>query len=361
MNPSATMERLAAPSCPAAKAMRSCFLGKPVGHRSATVTTAAVTGCRRSARTTLLIIRCDASGKKTIAITGATGLVGSRLVSRLSSRGDKVHVLTRNTQRAKSLLPFPNIAYYEPAAWTEGVKGSDGVVNLAGEPIGTRWTPQIKQEILDSRVSVTKKLAAIINALPEGDKPKVLVSSSAVGYYGVSDTSTFNETSPAGADYLAEVCKQWEAAAAEAQAPRTVIIRTGIVLAKNGGAIARMLPVFQLFAGGPLGTGQQWCSWIHRDDLVNLILDALADEKYSGTYNGTAPQPVRMSELCSSLGSTLGRPSWLPVPDFAVQTLLGEGASVVLDGQKVIPSRAQEAGFRFKYNKIEEAMANILR
>lgn len=153
------------------------------------------------------------------------------------------------------------------------------------------------------------------------------------GYYGVSMTDKFTEASTPGDDFLATVCKDWEAAANESTSSRTVILRTGIVLAKEGGALARMLPIFQLFSGGPLGSGSQWCSWVHRDDLVGLILAALEpSSKMDGAYNATAPSPVRMAELCAALGKQLGRPSWLPVPDFALQVLLGEGAMVVLDG-----------------------------
>lgn len=239
-------------------------------------------------------------------------------------------------------------------------QGSTAVVNLAGEPIANRWTPELKVEIKRSRVTATKKIVAAINALPAGSRPKVLVSSSAVGFYGASDSATFDESSPSGRDYLAEVCREWEGAANEAQVDRKVIVRTGIVLAREGGALGRMLPVFQLFAGGPLGSGRQWFSWIHRDDLVSMMVEAVKNPAYAGVINGTAPAPVRMSEMCSALGDVLGRPSWLPVPDFALQTLLGEGAQVVLDGQKVLPTRTQALGFKYKYASIRDALRNLV-
>jgi len=300
------------------------------------------------------------SSKGSIAITGATGLVGTRLVQALLSTGYTVHVLTRNVASAKTKIPLPGVDFHAPSNWGSAISGTTAVVNLAGEPIATRWTPELKKEIKKSRISLTQQLSNAINSLPEAQRPKVFISSSAVGYYGTSDDSTFSEASPNGGDYLAEVCKDWEAAAQSAQT-RVVIIRTGIVLAKEGGALAKMIPVFQIFAGGPLGSGRQWFSWIHRDDLVGMILTAIKDDQWSGVYNGTAPNPVRMGELCSELGRVMGRPSFFPVPDFALKTLLGEGAQVVLDGQRVLPTRAQDGGYRFRYSQVGDALKDILR
>ncbi|WIA21060.1 hypothetical protein OEZ86_004940 [Tetradesmus obliquus] len=303
-----------------------------------------------------------AGDKLTIAVTGATGLVGSRLAAKLAAQGNKVRVLTRNVSSAKAKLQYPGLEFYSLAQITEAVKGADAVVNLAGEPIGTRWTPAIKKQIKQSRLDITSKVASAISNSPEASRPKVFVSSSAVGYYGASATASFTEDSPAGNDYLAQICTEWEAAAKNVPAStRSVIIRTGIVLARDGGVLARMLPIFELFAGGPLGTGKQWVSWIHRDDLVDMIIDAIKKPAYSGVYNGTAPKPVTMAQLCSSVGGVLGRPSWLPVPDFAITTLLGEGAQVVLEGQKVLPTRAQQAGFNFKYTELPDALRNLLK
>ncbi|KAK9806784.1 hypothetical protein WJX72_002731 [[Myrmecia] bisecta] len=298
--------------------------------------------------------------KLTVAVTGATGLVGTRLVAKLTAHGHSVKVLTRDVKRARSKLAAPRVEFFGPDQWAKAVCGCSGVINLAGEPIATRWNAAHKAEIKRSRVGVTSMVADAINACPPDQRPEVLVSSSAVGFYGVSETQTFSEASSSGSDYLAEVCREWEAAAKRAQATRVVLIRTGIVLAREGGALGKMLPVFNIFAGGPLGTGRQWMSWIHRDDLVDLMIEAVRNPSYEGVYNATAPNPVRMSELCATLGSVTGRPSWLPVPDFALQTLLGEGASVVLEGQKVLPKRAQEAGFQFKYNRVSEALRNLI-
>ncbi|KAL0042688.1 hypothetical protein WJX79_007833 [Trebouxia sp. C0005] len=296
-----------------------------------------------------------------IAVTGATGLVGSRLVSRLSAQGHTVRVLTRNPDKARSKLPYARLQFFNIGQQLpDALKGATGVVNLAGEPIATRWSASLKREIKASRVNITAHLADAINALPEPERPEVICSASAVGYYGNSQSQTFNESSTSGRDYLAEVCRDWENAAQQAKTKRVVIVRTGIVLAKEGGAMAKMLPIFNIFAGGPLGNGQQWCSWIHRDDLVNLYIEALQNSSFKGTYNATAPNPVRMSELCSSLGRVLGRPSWLPVPEFALQTLLGEGAKVVLEGQRVLPARAQEQGFGFKFDDVDLAVRDIV-
>ncbi|NWF61618.1 MAG: TIGR01777 family protein [Fischerella sp.] len=304
-----------------------------------------------------------------IAVSGATGFVGSRLVERLHKEGHRVLVLTRNTAHAQKVFPkqaFPNveIVAYTPTvsgAWQEAIATCDGVVNLAGEPIGEgRWTPERKQEILNSRKLSTQKIVeAIVNANP---KPSVLVNASAIGYYGTSETAAFDETSSAGNDFLAQVCQAWEAEAQKVTdaGVRLVILRFGIVLGL-GGALGKMITPFKLFAGGPIGSGRQWFSWIHIDDLVNLILQALTQPQMSGVYNATTPQPVRMSELSNTMGKVMHRPSWLPVPGFAIEALLGDGAIVVLEGQQVLPKRTIESGFEFKYPNLQPALEQILK
>ena len=303
-----------------------------------------------------------------VAIAGATGFVGSRLVERLHSEGHSVLVLARDSERARRVFPasaYPNleIVAYTPAEsgdWQNSIAGCDGVVNLAGVPIAEeRWTAARQQAILDSRKLTTAKLAeAIANANP---KPSVLVSASAIGYYGTSETAEFDENSPAGNDFLAAVCKDWEAAAQPVKnaGTRLAILRFGIVLGM-GGALAKMLPPFKLFAGGPIGTGKQWFSWIHRDDVVNLILFALQNPQIEGVLNATAPNPVRMNELCQTLGAVLQRPSWLPVPGFALELLLGDGAKVVLEGQKVLPKKTLASGFQYQYPNLKSALEEIL-
>ncbi len=304
-----------------------------------------------------------------VAITGATGFVGSRLVERLQKQGIKVLVLTRNAERARSFFPtsaYPNveIAGYTPTAsgsWQNEIANCEGVVNLAGTPISEgRWTTERKQEILNSRKLTTQKIVEAI-ALST-TKPKVLVNASAVGYYGTSETTTFNENSSNGSDFLAQVCQTWEAEAQKVtdSGVRLVILRFGIVLGM-GGALGKMITPFKLFAGGPIGSGEQWFSWIHVDDIVNLILQALTTSSMSGVYNATAPHPVRMAELSSTMGEVMNRPSWLPVPGIAIEAMLGDGAVVVLEGQKVLPQRTLSSGFTYEYPNLKPALAEILK
>jgi uncharacterized protein len=307
-----------------------------------------------------------------VAITGATGFVGSRLVERLQSLGHEVLVLTRNPEAARQKFPIEVYKTVEvlgyASDWQTHIAGCDGVVNLAGTPIAEqKWTPEYKQQILDSRLQTTANLVAAITSgraqpnVQADPQPQVLVNASAIGFYGTSETGEFNELSLAGNDFLAEVCSKWEAEATKVQASgtRLVILRLGIVLGM-GGALAKMLTPFRLFAGGPIGSGRQWFSWIHQDDVVSLIVKALTDGAMQGVYNATAPNPVRMTELCTVLGQQMQRPSWLPVPGFAIEALLGDGAVVVLEGQKVIPQQTLNSGFNYEYQTVDRALAQIL-
>jgi len=303
-----------------------------------------------------------------VAIAGGSGFVGSRLVERLHQKGNSVLLLTRNTAFAQKVFPsqaFPNVEIiaYTPTvsgSWQDAIAGCDGVVNLAGEPIAEeRWTPEHKQQILNSRQLGTQKIVeAIANANP---KPGVLVNASAIGYYGTSETATFDETSESGNDFLSEVCLAWEGEANKVKnaGVRLVILRFGIVLGM-GGALGKMITPFKLFAGGPIGSGRQWFSWIHLDDLVNLILQALTKTQMEGVYNATAPNPVRMADLSQTMGQVMHRPSWLPVPAFALEVLLGDGAKVVLEGQQVLPRRTVESGFEYQYPNLPAALREIL-
>ncbi|XP_066323058.1 epimerase family protein SDR39U1 homolog, chloroplastic isoform X1 [Miscanthus floridulus] len=303
----------------------------------------------------------------TVSITGATGFIGRRLVQKLLSDDHKVCVLTRSASNAASVFPastYPGLTIAEQGDWEACVRGSSAVVNLAGMPISTRWSPEVKQEIKQSRVNVTSKVVKYINHAGNADtRPSVFVSATAIGYYGTSEIHSFDESSPSGNDYLAEVCREWEATACQVNQEdvRLVLLRIGVVLGKDGGALAKMIPLFMMFAGGPLGTGRQWFSWIHLDDLVNLIYESLTNPTYKGVINGTAPNPVRLSELCERLGRIVGRPSWLPVPEFALKAVLGEGASVVLEGQKVLPAKAKDLGFSYRYPYVEDALKAIAR
>lgn len=302
-----------------------------------------------------------------IAVTGATGLVGSSLVAKLNQIGHQILVLTRSVSKAQQVFPasaFPNleIMQYTPQEsgdWQQSISGCDAVINLAGEPIAERWSPSQKQAIMESRQLGTRKLVEAISMAEQ--KPQVLVSGSAIGYYGTSETSVFDENSGSGTDFLAQVCQNWEAEAQKVteHGVRLVILRIGIVLA-NGGALGKMIGPFKMFAGGPIGSGKQWFSWIHRHDLVNLICQGVENQSMSGIYNATAPNPVRMSQLCQTLGEVMSRPSWLPVPDFVLEVLLGDGAIVVLEGQQVLPKKTQAIGFNYQFPDLKPALADIV-
>ncbi len=273
---------------------------------------------------------------------------------------------TRNVSSAERVLPKSEnleIVAYSPKEagdWQSKIAGCDGVVNLAGEPIAeNRWTPELKKTLLESRTLTTQNVVnAIAQATP---KPTVLVNASAIGFYGTSETASFDENSASGQDFLAEVCRAWEAEANKVKesGTRLVILRIGIVL-ENGGALGKMLAPFKMFAGGPIGSGKQWFSWIHREDLVSLIIRALTSGM-EGVYNATAPTPVKMAELTNTLGQVMNRPSWLPVPGFALEAMLGDGAIVVLEGQQVLPKRTLESGFEYAYPTVKQALEAILK
>jgi len=303
-----------------------------------------------------------------IAITGATGFIGKELVNRLAIN-HQIVVFTRNVEKAKSVFK-PNLlsnlefVAYTPkqgGEWQKKVDGCEVVVNLGGAPIAERWTPDYKREILESRQLGTRMMVEAISQAT--NKPKALINASAIGFYGTSETETYTEISPAGNDFLAEVCQTWEDEAQKvtSEGVRLVILRFGIVLG-NEGALAKMIPPFKIFAGGPIGTGKQWFSWIHIDDVVKMIETAIASPQLQGTFNATAPYPVTMSQLCETLGDVLKRPSWLPVPSIALELLLGDGAKVVLEGQKVLPQKTQEVmNYDFQYSNLKSALENIVK
>jgi uncharacterized protein (TIGR01777 family) len=303
-----------------------------------------------------------------VVVAGATGFVGARLVEALSQRGDEVVVLTRNPEgrAARRLAALPKV---RAEGWTAGpggdwyalVDGADAVVNLAGEPVvGHRWSGAQKRRILESRVLTTRAVVEAIEAAKV--RPRVFVNASAIGYYGPREDEELDETARAGADFLADVCDAWEAEARKATKwTRAVQLRIGIVLGEEGGSLAEMVRPFKLGAGGPIGSGRQWVSWIHRDDLVSLVLHALDHEALSGPVNATAPAPVRNAELSREIGRVLHRPSWLPVPEFALRVALGEVAGMLVRGQRVVPRKALESGFRFAHAQLGPALEGILR
>jgi len=277
-----------------------------------------------------------------IAVFGASGFIGSHLVAALQARGDDV--------RAASMR--------EPHAAAAAAGGMDAVVNLAGEPIAQRWNAEVKQRIRESRTTVPSKFFdALAHVEP---KPQAYISASAIGYYGTSEDASFTETSPPGMDFLAQVCVEWENVAQRGReyAMRVACVRSGLALGRDGGVFAKILPVFKTGAGGRLGAGKQWYSWIHIDDLVGIYI--LAIDKLAGAMNGTAPNPVRNKEFTEALGRALHRPAALPVPTFALKMMLGEGADMALQGQRVLPERAQAEGYAFKYPTIESAITKLL-
>ncbi len=298
-------------------------------------------------------------------LLGCSGFVGRELVPFLQGLGHSLTVVSRRAH------PFPqgeggltclqldpsDAASWQKAELLEALAAADGVVNLAGEPIAEkRWTPAQRQLLIDSRVGTTRML---VEAMARSPQPaKLLVNASAVGYYGTSLEECFTEASPAADDLLGHLCREWEAAADGAPAGcRVVKLRFGIVLGPDGGALGRMLPVFRAGLGGPIGSGRQWMSWIHRHDLCRLIATAIEDPAYSGVYNAVAPEPTRMAIFAACLGRVLGKPSLLPVPGVVLQLLLGDGAQVVLEGQHVVPERLLGQGFSFVYGDLNAALA----
>jgi uncharacterized protein (TIGR01777 family) len=302
-----------------------------------------------------------------LLLLGCSGFVGRELVPILLELGHQIILVSRQALPLASLSGddrFTRVRLNpaEPASWQqaallEALATAEGVVNLAGEPIAEqRWTPAHLQLLRASRITTTRLLVAAMAELSQ--PPAVLVNGSAVGYYGTSEEASFRETTPAGADLLGQLCQDWEAAALEAPSPcRVVILRIGIVLGPDGGALGKMLPVFRAGFGGPVGSGRQWMSWIHRQDLCRLIAIALEDNTFRGAYNAVAPQPIRMAQFAEALGRALGRPSLLPVPAPILQLLLGDGARVVLEGQQVVPERLLAEGFSFQFGELSAALA----
>jgi len=299
-----------------------------------------------------------------VTVTGATGLLGPSLVDALRESGAQVTVLSRDPERARARLGDVQAVGWdllsEPAP-AEALIGRDAVLHLAGEPVAQRWSEKVKRAIRDSRVIGTRNLVAGLAEAGEpqpGGRPKTLISSSATGYYGPHGEEPLDEDAPPGTDFLAQVCAEWEAAAASATelGMRVVHVRTGVVLDKSGGALAKMLPPFRLGVGGPVAGGEQYMPWIHAQDVIGMMLAALEDERWSGPINATAPDPVPNRVFSKVLGKVLGRPSLLPVPSLALRALYGEMAEIVTSGARVMPAKPLVLGYEFAYPQLEAAL-----
>ncbi|MCT2534386.1 TIGR01777 family oxidoreductase [Aquibacillus koreensis] len=295
-----------------------------------------------------------------IAVTGGTGFIGSKVTESLIKQGHHIYVLTRSPDKHENTEQITYVGWlketYKPE--TE-LPNLDAIINLAGDSLFGYWTETKKQRIIDSRIQATENAVALIEKLDQ--KPSVFINASAIGFYGTSDTETFTEnTTTPGNDFLAEVTSQWEQTAKKANelGVRTVFTRFGIVLGKEGALPMMALP-FKMFAGGKVGTGEQWMSWVHVDDVVEMIKFSLHHSNVEGALNVTAPNPVRNKAFSKTLARVLGRPYWLPAPAFAMKTILGEMSLLVLEGQCVKPNKATESGYTFLYPELTEALREI--
>jgi len=302
-----------------------------------------------------------------IVVTGATGFIGTALITALRAAGDAIVVLSRDADRARQQLGDVTAVTCDLQSlgpWTTALEGAAAIVHLAGEPIaGRRWDARQKQRLRDSRVEATRTLVEAIAALPATARPRALISASGSDYYPFEPDADFDddevtESAEPGESFLARLCRDWEAEAraAERLGVRVVCMRTGLVLGPGGG-LAKMTTPFKLFVGGRIGNGRQWVPWIHRDDAVRAYMAAVDDERYTGPIN-LVTTSVRNAELSQSLGKALGRPSWLPVPGFALRAALCELADYALHGRRVIPKRLRELGFTWTYPNLDEALAH---
>lgn len=307
--------------------------------------------------------------KKRILITGATGLIGSRLTNALCTMGAYVKVLTTNPSSAKKLFKsnytieiLDSAKFPDSESLSKQISETDAIVNLGGANLGARrWNSSYKELIYDSRIELTEHIAEGIRYADP--KPEVLVNASGVGIYGDTGDEIVTEESGTGNDFLAKVCKDWESKAMEAipLGVRVTLIRTGIVLDMNGGALPQLLLPFKFFAGAYHASGKQWISWIHIDDIVSLYLKAIEDKDLSGPVNGTSPAAVRNKDFIITAGKILGRGFIMPVPAFALKIAAGEFAESIIAGQRVVPRKAINSGFIFKYPELDEALRNLLR
>jgi uncharacterized protein len=301
-----------------------------------------------------------------VAVTGATGNIGRALVRELTAQGDEVTALSRNAERAKETLGIEVVGWERPKSErppAEALRGRDGVVNLLGEPLAQRWTEETKREIRDSRILGTRNLVAALAELPEGERPRVLVSQSAVGWYGARGDEPVDESEPPASGFEAQSTVDWEAEArrAEELGVRVVTTRTGVYLSQAGGALETMLPPFRLGVGGPVAGGRQYVPWVHMDDVVGALAFCLHTEAATGPVNVTAPEPVTNRDFSKALGRVLRRPAVVPVPALALKILYGEMAVVVTSGRRAVPRRLQELGYEFRRPDLEDALREATR
>ncbi|MDM5317949.1 TIGR01777 family oxidoreductase [Fictibacillus sp. b24] len=299
---------------------------------------------------------------KNILVSGGTGFIGKHITQLMQSTY-KIFILTRNPENKPKQKNVTYIEWLTPHSTPEKeLPRIDAVINLAGESINGRWTDEKKQTILNSRLKATESLLNLAEKLPE--PPSVWVNASAIGYYGTSETEVFTEdTETHGTDFLAEVVKAWETKAkgAESLGCRTIYTRFGLVLGRDGGVLPQLSLPYRFFAGGTVGSGEQWVSWVHVEDLANLIKAAIENEQYSGPVNVTAPHPVTMKEFGQVTGDVMHRPHWLPAPSIAFKLLFGEMSMLILKGQQVLPDKALNNGFQFTYPHLKGALHDLLQ
>lgn len=291
-----------------------------------------------------------------IFITGGTGLIGKPLCEELASHNHELFVLSRSKRKNSKNIDY--ILWDDSFKFSEHINGMDIVINLAGEPIaGKPWSNEQKKKLRDSRIDITREIVSAINSVP--NKPKKLINASAVGIYGDRKDEKIKESSDLGEGFLPNICKEWEIEAGKALT-NVVLLRIGIVLGKDGGALEKMVPPFQLFIGGPLGSGKQWMPWIALEDAVGIIKFTVEKPELKGIVNVTSPNPVTNKEFSNILGNVLFRPSFMPVPAFGLKLILGEMADMLLGGQYVIPEVVSKQGYIFKHPRVEETLRKIL-
>jgi uncharacterized protein (TIGR01777 family) len=299
-----------------------------------------------------------------IFITGGTGFVGRALSARLLEGGHELTILTRSLRHARPLPPGASYLEGDPTkegAWQESIAQHDGVINLAGASIFRRWTDAAKQVMRESRILTTNHVVEALKA--RRPKQTHLLSASAIGYYGFHEDEALDENSPPGMDFLADLAGEWESAALEARESgvRVVLTRFGVVLGEGGGALEKMIPLFKWWLGSPLGSGKQWFSWIHRQDLAGALAFLLEHHEIHGPVNCTAPQPIRNEEMTKILGEVLGKPTFMPaVPSLVLGAVLGEFGSILLKGQKVLPKKLMDSGFPFRFPELRSALEDLL-